>query len=91
MKRAFLFGVLVAAMATGCATRPQTAQTRLAAESARAAALKEICVQDTGTRIKRPPDKASCMQPGRSYSKDELDRTGANSIGEALERLDPRL
>ena len=91
MKRTIFFSVLVAAMATGCSTQPQTPDARLAAESAKAAALKEQCPQDTGSRIKRPPDQASCMQPGSTYSKEDLDRTGAISAGEALKELDPRL
>ncbi|HEV7715949.1 MAG TPA: hypothetical protein VGO53_10155 [Steroidobacteraceae bacterium] len=91
MKRAFLFGVVVAALAAGCATQPQTADARLASESAKAAALKAQCPQDTGSRIKRQPGDEPCLQPGRAYSHEDLERTGANTPGEALRRLDPRL
>jgi hypothetical protein len=91
MKSTLLLGALVAAVATGCATQPQTSETRLAAESTRTAALREHCVRDTGTRIKRPPDEVACIRPGRSYSKEEIDSTGAISLAEALHRLDPSL
>ena len=53
---------------------------------------KTDCIKDTGTRIKRSSDKKSCNGlPGRSYDKDDIDRTGALSVGEALERLDPSI
>lgn len=53
---------------------------------------KSGCVKHTGTRLNKSRDKNGCNgEPGRSYSKDDLDSTGANSVGEALERLDPSI
>ena len=91
MKSSFIFSVVLAAAAAGCATQPETAETRLAAENAKTSALKEHCIRDTGSRIKRPADEAACARPGTSYSKEELERTGAISPAEALHQLDPRL
>ena len=49
------------------------------------------CVTETGSRIKmKEKEKRLCNGvAGRSYDKEDLDRTGALTIGEALERLDP--
>jgi hypothetical protein len=44
------------------------------------------CVRQTGTRIKR---RDTPCQAGRSYDRDAIDRTGANSVADALQRLDP--
>lgn len=50
-----------------------------------------ICLRETGSRIKRK-DKDSCLPlAGRSYSKEDLDSTGAATVGEALSRLDPAI
>ncbi len=43
------------------------------------------CVRETGSRI---PNEGRC-EPGRSYSRDEIERTGQMSTGEALRTLDP--
>jgi len=52
------------------------------------------CVKDTGTNI-RPRDpktgKALCIGPGRSYSREQIDRTGQADIADALRRLDPSI
>ena len=50
------------------------------------------CIKDTGTNI-RPRDpktgKALCIGPGRSYSREQIDRTGQTDLADALRRLDP--
>jgi hypothetical protein len=50
------------------------------------------CVKDTGTNI-RPRDpktgKPLCIGPGRSYSRDQIDRTGQTNLADALRHLDP--
>lgn len=54
--------------------------------------VKTDCVSETGSRIKSGKDKKGCNGlPGRSFGKDDLDRTGAITVGEALERLDPSI
>jgi hypothetical protein len=81
-------GLVAALLSAGCATVP-TEEAKLAASNAKRDAGKEFCVQDTGTRIKHSKDE--CLQSGRTYSREELERTGAFDAGDALRRLDPRL
>lgn len=46
------------------------------------------CIRDTGSHI--PPPKGQCLPvAGRSYSQQDIQRTGANNIGQALQQLDP--
>jgi hypothetical protein len=45
------------------------------------------CPNQTGSRIPRSP--TDCSAVGRSYSSDDLNRTGATTTGEALRLLDP--
>jgi putative hemolysin len=48
------------------------------------------CLRDTGSLI--PPKKGDCLPvTGRSYSKDDIDNTGAHTLGPALQRLDPSI
>lgn len=50
------------------------------------------CLRQTGSRIAPRADKhgRKCVNaPGRSYSKEDLDRTGAIDTADALRRLDP--
>lgn len=52
------------------------------------------CVKETGTNI-RPRDpktgKALCIGPGRSYTREQIDRTGQTDLADALRRLDPSI
>lgn len=46
------------------------------------------CIRDTGSRI--PPPKGQCLPvAGRSYSQQDIQRTGALTTGQALQMLDP--
>lgn len=48
------------------------------------------CLQHTGSLL--PARKGECLPvSGRSYSGDELQRTGANSTARALQMLDPSI
>ncbi len=82
----------VAAEATASAAPAAAADDAKAPEPddrATAKADDRNCLRHTGSRIPRK-DKNDCINaPGRSYSKDDLDRTGAITVAEALERLDP--
>ncbi|HZF24679.1 MAG TPA: hypothetical protein VEZ88_00345 [Steroidobacteraceae bacterium] len=80
MLRPVLLGALLA-MAAGCAG---THQTRYAAEETPTVGT---CVP-TASRI---VSKECSSVPGRSYSKADLDRTGAITTSEALRVLDPRI
>jgi hypothetical protein len=51
------------------------------------AAQDQTCLKDTGSRM--PPNNAGCRGVGRSYSKEDVDRTGATTADQALRNLDP--
>lgn len=65
----------------GCASRPtDVAENKAAAE--------KNCLRETGSRIKPKPGEERCVNaPGRVHTAEDLDRTGAATVGEALERL----
>lgn len=46
------------------------------------------CLRDTGSHI--PPPKGQCLPvAGSSYSQQDIQRTGTNNVGQALQMLDP--
>lgn len=46
------------------------------------------CLRDTGSHI--PPPKGQCLPvAGNSYSQQDIQRTGATTVGQALQMLDP--
>lgn len=48
------------------------------------------CIRETGSRITKRSGKSPCTgQPGRAYTKDDLDRTGHTNLADALRALDP--
>ena len=49
------------------------------------------CIQETGTRIKRRDGNGCNGLAGRSYSKEDIDSTGASDAGDALRLLDPSI
>ena len=46
------------------------------------------CMRDTATRIKLAPDECSASA-GRSYTKEDVDRTGKTTASGALRLMDP--
>ena len=47
-----------------------------------------MCIRDTGSHI--PPPKGQCLPvAGNSYSQKDIQNTGANNVGQALQMLDP--
>jgi hypothetical protein len=78
-------GVIVSGLVLfGCAaTSPSTKP------AASADAKNPACLTDTGDRIST--GKPACRAFGRSYSKDDIDRTGATQAGDALTLLDPSI
>lgn len=49
-----------------------------------------MCIRDTGSHI--PPAKGKCLPvAGNSYSQQDLQRTGATNVGQALQMLDPSI
>ncbi len=67
-------------------------QVNITAGKSDVALAKSDCIKETGTRIKVLKDKKGCNGfAGNSYDRDDIERTGANTAGEALERLDPSI
>jgi hypothetical protein len=70
----------------GCATTPQN-QSKPAAT---AATKDSNCLTETGSRIP-PAGKAGCRGYGRSYSDEDIQRTGSTNAADALSLLDPSI
>jgi hypothetical protein len=68
----------------GCAATPQTSK-----PAASAAMKNPNCLTETGSRVSA--DKAACRGYGRSYSHEDIDRTGLTNAGDALALLDPSI
>lgn len=85
------FGILAPSALLAADNRgPEQPNPEAVAEDARASARQADCLRLTGTRI-RPPAGRCASGPGRVYSREELDRTGAIDLSDALRRLDPSL
>lgn len=68
-----------------------TADAAPAPEAKRVAEDRRNCIRDTGTRLAQR-DKHGCNGlPGRSYSQDDLRRTGRTDVADALQQLDPSI
>jgi len=79
-----IVGAIVAGVALfGCATTTDNAKSK----PATAAVVKDpTCLTETGSRVSSGP--AKCRGFGRSYSSDDIQRTGSTSAGDALALLD---
>jgi len=48
------------------------------------------CIRETGSHI--PAKKGQCLPvAGRSYTQEDIQRTGEPELGRALQKLDPRI
>jgi hypothetical protein len=74
--------VLIACAATTADVKPNSRPSATVAQN-------PACVTETGSRI--ATKNADCVAFGRSYSSDDIDRTGATTAGEALPLLDPSI
>ena len=74
-------------------TQAQTAatakqKTRTSSQRAVPPLNSRVCIRDTGSHI--APPKGQCLPvAGNSYDQNDIQRTGATNIGEALQMLDP--
>ena len=76
-------GLIVASVTLfGCATPAQNGK----ANPSLAKATDPTCLTETGSRISAGADK--CRGIGRSYSNEDIQRTGQTSAGDALGLLD---
>lgn len=68
-----------------------SAETTVVTPDPQAAAPRDTgCIRETGTRIDKR-DKNGCTgAPGQSYSREDIDRTGATDTAEAIRKLSPR-
>lgn len=105
MNKRLLVVTLMAACGTAALALPAFAQTSAQASPAPAAAKPAAsaaqpravpqpgtrqCLRDTGSHI--PPPKGQCLPvAGSSYDQQDIQRTGQQDIGRALQMLDPSL
>jgi hypothetical protein len=73
--------VLAACAANTAAVKPN-------AGAAGTVAQNPACLSETGSRIS---SDEYCKAIGRSYSSDDISRTGSTTAGEALRLLDPSI
>ena len=71
----------VLAGVAGCASQPaETAQNKAEAQ--------KNCLRDTGSRIKPKAGQERCVNaPGKVYTAEDLEQTGAATVSEALQQL----
>ena len=74
--------ILAACAATTANVKPKPAASQAVAEN-------PACLTQTGSRI--AGNAADCSAFGRSYSHDDINRTGSTSAEDALRLLDPSI
>jgi hypothetical protein len=79
----------VAALVVLCACAGSNAAVKRDASTASTAQNNPACLKETGSRV--PSAGASCSGFGRSYSSDDISRTGSPTVGGSLRLLDPSL
>jgi hypothetical protein len=77
--------IATALLLAACAATTQNVKPTVSA----AVAQNPACVTETGSRI--PGDRGDCLAFGRSYTGDDIDRTGKVNVGDALQVLDPSI
>jgi hypothetical protein len=88
-------GVASLFMAAGIASAEETPDAKPKKEESQKKAAPEAakCTQAPGSHIRlaKPEECAKAARgPYRSYSKEDIERTGETDVGEALRKLDPR-
>jgi hypothetical protein len=73
-------------LCVACATTTADVKPKAAAS---ALVQNPACPTQTGSRI--AANNANCSAIGRSYSSDDIDRTGAATADEALRLMDPSI
>ena len=80
-------GVILAGLTLfGCAATSQNLNPQ---QTASAGPPDPNCLTETGSRIAAV--KSNCRSFGRSFSNEDIERTGATSAAEALALLDPSI
>jgi len=79
--------IFAAIILAGCAAT--AVDTRGKAAKPAAVAINPACLNQTASRI--PSSGANCSAMVRSYTNDDIMRTGQSSLGDALALLDPSI
>lgn len=78
--------------ATAAADPAQDENIVITSENVETAAGNEAgCIRTSGTHLKQRDAKGCTGAPGQSYSREQIDRTGANNTADALKALSPRV
>jgi len=87
---AFAVSAQSATVSTEVAVDARTAEI---ADGDKAQAEDRLCPRDTGSRIatRAKEDRKRCNTFGRVYTSEDLQRTGASNVGDALRTLDPSI
>jgi uncharacterized lipoprotein YajG len=88
MLKALLISLAAGTLLAGCATTAQSPPDVAARPAAKS--LAPLNCLTTGTRIALKDGECANVV-GRAYTRGDIDRTGATTIGEALRMLDPAL
>jgi hypothetical protein len=82
-----VIGAIIAGMTlAGCAATAKDMRSK--AERSAAGAINPACLV-TGSRV--PVHGTNCSAIGRSYTSDDIARTGTTSVGDALRLMDPSI
>lgn len=86
--------ILLAIACVAGAAQAQTADTQANAGATAAVARQapvddRNCLTQTGSNLKPAAGKCLGTANGSAYTKEDIDRTGATTLGEALTKLDP--
>lgn len=73
------------------ANKDQPTQADVVITGAHKPAPDRNCLKQTGSLIVRREKEACINAAGRSYSREDIDRTGARDLADALQRLDPSI
>ena len=84
--KAFILACMLLGLGA-CASRPPAEVAD--AQKAQKEQREKNCVRDTGTRIKSKEGDQRCVD-GKVITAEDLEQTGAATVGEALRRLPPR-
>jgi hypothetical protein len=85
MFKTLIICAVASASIVACSTAPQRPDAKTAA-----ATTNRPCSQETASRIPARPGDCSAT-PGRTYSNEDVERTGQTNVGEALQMLDPSI
>jgi hypothetical protein len=85
MIRTLIICAVVSASALGCSAPQPRPDTRVAADSA-----VRPCSVASASRLASKPGECSAT-PGRTYSQEDVQRTGQTNVGDALQMLDPSI